>query len=111
MGVEFTPEEIAAEEARRRRDNNPYPEYVGRRKKHTPQEVSELDTSSGAPACPKCGGSQFKARRTVGQRIGIGVITAVSFPVSAAGGGLVAAKRMKQKVQCVTCGTFYNRTT
>jgi hypothetical protein len=103
--MEFTPEEIAAEEARRRRDNGGY--YPGRLRREP--QPTDLDTSDGIPRCPRCGGEQFKARRTVGQRLGIGVIAAVTFPVSAVGGGMVAAKRIKQKVQCVTCGTFYAR--
>ena len=109
MGTEFTPEEIAAEEARRHRDNGGAAIYPSRRQKRS--ESLELDLSTGTPVCPRCGGTQFKARRTVGQRLGIGAITAVTLPVSAVGGGLVAAKRMKQKVQCVTCGTFYERIT
>jgi len=107
--MEFTPEEIAAEEARRHRDNGGAAIYPSRRRQKP--EHPELDLSSGAPTCPKCGGAQFKARRTVGQRFRIGVIAAVTLPVSAGGGGMVAAKRIKQKVQCVTCGTFYDRIT
>ena len=57
---------------------------------------------AGHPACPKCGGTQFKLRRTPGRRAGIGTAT-----VLAGGVGALAAAG-KQKVQCVTCGLFYN---
>lgn len=56
----------------------------------------------GHPACPKCGGTQFKLRRTPGRRAGIGTAT-----VLAGGVGALAAAG-KQKVQCITCGLFYN---
>jgi len=68
-----------------------------------------LDTGSGSPTCPKCGGTQFKARRTVGQRFGIVAVGALTLPISAGAGALAAAKGMKQRVQCVTCGMFYAR--
>lgn len=110
MGTEFTPEEIAEEEVRRRRDNNPYPQRVGRKPKPTPDpELDALDTSGGVPTCPKCGGTQFKARRTVKQRFGIAAVGALTLPISAGAGALAASKGMKQRVQCITCGTFYAR--
>lgn len=101
----FTPEEIAEEEERRRRENGgSYPA----KKKRAPEPTGLVQTPDG-PRCPKCGGSQFKARRTLGQRLGIGAATVLSAPVSAGAGGVAAAKVAKQKVQCVTCGTFYER--
>lgn len=48
--------------------------------------------------CPHCGGSQFKARRTKAARWGI-------FATGAAG----AVVTKQKKVQCVTCGTIYDR--
>ncbi|QZN86944.1 hypothetical protein [Cellulomonas sp. C5510] len=71
----------------------------------TKAEPPRLDTSDGAPRCPKCGGVQFKARRTVGQRMKVGTATVMT----GGAGGLVAAKAVKQRVQCITCGTFYAR--
>lgn len=106
MGTEFTPEEIAAEIERRHRDNDP--NYRPRRRRARPESPA-IDTATGVPKCPRCGNSQFKARRTVGQRLGIGAIAALTLPVSAGAGGLAAAKGIRQKVQCVTCGTFYDR--
>jgi ssDNA-binding Zn-finger/Zn-ribbon topoisomerase 1 len=56
-----------------------------------------VKTESGV-ACPKCGGGQFKARRSTAGRLGI-VAT-----------GLLAVPLTRQKqVQCVTCGTKYAR--
>ena len=106
MGIEFTPEEVAEEEARRRRETDPSwkpPKDKGR------TGSRGLDTGDGGPVCPKCGGTQFKARRTVGQRLGIAAVGTLTLPLSAGAGALAAAKGMKQKVQCITCGTFYAR--
>ena len=103
----FTPQEIAAETARRQRENNPYPGRPGKR--HPRRTSAQLDTSGGLPTCPKCGGTQFKARRTVGQRLKIGTIAVLTAPISAGVGGLAAAKGVRQKVQCITCGAFYER--
>lgn len=55
-------------------------------------------------ACPKCGGTQFKARRTAGDRTKIAAGT-----VTTGVGGVFSARKNQQKVQCVTCGTFYDR--
>lgn len=57
-------------------------------------------------ACPKCGGTQFKARRTAGDRTRIAAGT-----VTTGVGGIFSARKNQQKVQCVTCGTFYDRLT
>jgi len=64
----------------------------------------ELDTTTGEPRCPHCGGRQFKARRTAGQRgrIAVGWVTTGV-------GAVFAARKHQQKVQCVTCGRFYDR--
>jgi len=94
----YTPEQIAAATSK-----GPTRREVAR------PATTELDTSSGAPRCPNCGGVQFKARRTAGQRAKIGTAAVLSFPISAGAGGLIAAKAVKQRVQCITCGTFYER--
>lgn len=57
--------------------------------------------------CPKCHGKQFKVRRKPGQRAAIVAWGAVTFPVSAVGGGLVAAHFISKQVQCMTCGNYY----
>lgn len=54
------------------------------------------------PACPACGGSQFKLRRTPGRRAGIGAATVAAGAVGA------AAASGKQKVQCQTCERFFD---
>lgn len=57
-------------------------------------------------ACPRCGGAQFKQRRSRGGRAGI-----VAGTVLLPGIGTVAGAALtKQKqVQCVTCGARYRR--
>ena len=48
-------------------------------------------------ACPKCGGTQFKAKRSMkGQVIAVATIA----------GALVTPK---SQVKCVACGTMYKR--
>jgi hypothetical protein len=59
----------------------------------------------GVLACPKCGGTQFKLRRTAGQRVAVGSAT-VLFGLIGAGAGAAATD---QRVQCVTCGLFYEK--
>ncbi len=74
-------------------------------KVHAPiSEVARRDASG--IACPKCGGTQFKARRTGAARAGI-----TGAAVLTAGlGGLAGAAATKQKrVTCVTCGTRHMR--
>lgn len=57
-------------------------------------------------ACPKCGGGQFKARRSTAARATIGAATVATGGL--AGLGAAAVTRQKQ-VQCVTCGAKYMR--
>ena len=45
----------------------------------------------GGLQCPKCGGSQFKAKRSAGGKMTLGVLAP------------------KTRVKCVTCGTQYTR--
>ena len=61
--------------------------------------ISEVGVKGeGGLACPKCGGTQFQARRTKAARTGVVM------------GGLAGAAMTKQKqVTCVTCGTIYKR--
>lgn len=56
------------------------------------------DRSSGALACPKCGGTQFKAKRSKGAK---------ALLIPTVGMGALLAK--KSRVKCVTCGTEYMR--
>jgi hypothetical protein len=64
------------------------------------------DQSHLGLACPKCGGSQFKAKRSGKARAGIAVTTVVTGGI----GGVAAAGVTRQtKVKCVTCGTEYQR--
>lgn len=42
-------------------------------------------------ACPKCGGTQFKAKRSAGGKVGLGLLAP------------------KTRVRCVTCGAQYTR--
>lgn len=49
------------------------------------------DMSKGIPACPKCGGTQFREQRSA-----MGIVVA----------GLLAPR---SNVSCVTCGTKYKR--
>lgn len=51
--------------------------------------------------CPKCGGTQFKARRSTGGRVKTVVYGAVFLPL--------AAIPKQTQVQCVTCGTKFTR--
>jgi hypothetical protein len=41
--------------------------------------------------CPKCGGTQFKAKRSAGGKVGLGLLAP------------------KTRVRCVTCGAQYTR--
>lgn len=59
-------------------------------------EVGER-TAAGL-ACPKCGGTQFKAKRSAGGK-------ALGAPL----GGVGAMLAPKTRVKCVTCGTEYRR--
>ncbi|MBV9293385.1 MAG: hypothetical protein JO222_13130 [Frankiales bacterium] len=52
----------------------------------------------GGLACPRCGGTQFKARRSTKARAGIVMTGAV---------GAVATRQTQ--VTCVTCGTRWKR--
>ena len=76
-------------------------------KVHAPlSEVGSKSPDGTGLACPKCGGAQFKARRSGAARAGIVGTTIATGGV----GGIVAAGATKQKrVTCVTCGTVYVR--
>lgn len=54
--------------------------------------------------CPLCGGTQFKARRTARQRAAITAGT-----ITTGIGGIMSAQKRGQKIQCITCGTFFDR--
>lgn len=71
-----------------------------------PGDPDRLEQTPNGVKCPKCGGTQFKARRTAGDR---GKIAAGW--VTTGVGAILSARKHQQKVQCVTCGTFYDRLT
>ena len=68
--------------------------------------LSEVgDRSHGVLACPKCGGTQFKAKRSLGKKL---VTGALALPT--AGAALaVGALGKKTRVKCETCSTEYLR--
>jgi hypothetical protein len=54
--------------------------------------ISKVGVQGGAGLqCPKCGGTQFKAKRSAGGKMALGVLAP------------------KTRVRCVTCGTQYTR--
>jgi hypothetical protein len=58
--------------------------------KQTP--ISEAgDRGDAGLACPKCGGTQFKAKRSAKGKVAAGLLAP------------------KTQVRCVTCGTTYRR--
>lgn len=70
---------------------------------HMPTRMTKLSKAAarddqGGLHCPKCGGAAFKARRTNGQRLAIGV-----------SGLLLAPLSPKRQVQCETCGAKFRR--
>jgi hypothetical protein len=54
------------------------------------------DRSSGVLACPRCGGTGFKAKRSAKAKIGAVVLTPLTLAKAS-------------QVKCVTCGTIYQR--
>lgn len=71
----------------------------GAGEKRTGHRISDVgDRSSGVLTCPKCGGAQFKAKRSRGAKIALGATVGV---------GALLAK--KTRVKCETCGTEYLR--
>jgi len=56
-----------------------------------PARYTKISTVAQNGACPKCGGSQFKAKRSAMGKIGLGLLAP------------------KTQVRCVTCGTTYRR--
>jgi ribosomal protein S27AE len=72
----------------------PTPPYTSRRRELT--EVA--DRSSGQLACPKCGGTQFHARRSNTKRL-----------IGAATVGAASLLTSRSQVQCVTCGAKFKR--
>lgn len=71
----------------------------------TPKPGPQLARGKDGIYCPRCKGTQFKARRTAGQRTMIGTAGVLTGGLGAA----ASARKRGQKVQCVTCGTFYDR--
>jgi len=61
------------------------------------------DTSTGILACPRCKGTQFKAKPSLGRKA---VMLATAVTISPLGS---AAMYRRKRVKCVTCGTEYLR--
>jgi DNA-directed RNA polymerase subunit RPC12/RpoP len=56
------------------------------------RKISKVGVQSqGGLACPKCGGTSFKAKRSAGGKMGLGLLAP------------------KTRVKCVTCGAQYTR--
>jgi ribosomal protein S27AE len=96
--VRETPAQAKARERReakrQRRDADP-----------TGRPISEVGEHSAAGlACPKCGGTQFKAKR----RGLVKAAVAPTFVVPFVGAAAFAAAP-KSRVKCVTCGNEYQR--
>ena len=61
-------------------------------------EISQVgDRTPAGLACPKCGGTNFKAKRSRGAKI---LLAPIPIAIAAA---------PKSRVKCVTCGTEYQR--
>ncbi len=66
--------------------------------------ISEIgDKSSGVLACPRCGGNQFKTKRSGAVKGAAVVGTLALGPLG------LAALAKASEVKCVTCGTSYKR--
>ena len=76
-----------------------YGQEPGKRDLLRGQKISEVgDRGQGVLACPVCGGTSFKAKRSAGAKIGLGLTI-----------GLGALLAPKTRVKCETCGTEYLR--
>jgi len=63
------------------------------------QRISEAAVHTpGGLTCPKCGGAQFKARRSNTKRVTLAATAAIATPLT-----------RQNQVQCVTCGTKFKR--
>ncbi len=69
---------------------------------HALQQTGLVQGANGI-SCPKCGGTQFKRRRTPGGRVAVGAGAVAFGPAGAA----VGAAATQQRVQCVTCGLYF----
>lgn len=61
-------------------------------------KAADRDDTTGTLRCPKCGGTQFEAKRS-GRGKAIGVVTL----------GVGAVLMPKSRVRCVTCGKEFKR--
>jgi hypothetical protein len=69
-----------------------------RDKKRRREKISEVgNVTEAGLACPKCGGTQFKAKRSRGAKVLLSPM-AITIPLAP-----------KTRVKCVTCGTEYRR--
>ena len=88
-------DEYPSEKFPKPRPTNAYSGKMGSRQKLT--EVAD-STSDGTPQCPRCGGSQFTAKRSnKGKVVGIGTLGVA---------GLIAPK---SQLKCVACGMKFKR--
>lgn len=68
---------------------------VGRERRVKPSKISEVGEQTAAGlACPKCGGTQFKAGRKTSTKLAFGATSMLG---------------QAHFVRCVTCGTRYRR--
>jgi hypothetical protein len=71
------------------------------------QRLSEVGSKTEAGlACPKCGSTQFKAKRSARGKLIGGTVGVATLGVL---GPAAAALAPKSQVRCVACGTTYKR--
>lgn len=61
------------------------------------KKVKFSNVAEDGNACPKCGGSEFKTKRSSKHRLGVALT------------GPAALLKSGSQVRCVTCGTIYKR--
>lgn len=109
MGIDFDEIERRHAEDRKHRMSShpqgPSGEYADDSWREPVDEPGEsLEVGPDGPRCPVCHGSQFVARRTSHDR---GMIATAA--VLTGIGAILSARKRQQRVQCVTCGRFYDR--
>jgi len=80
----------------------PYSGKIGGRERVS--KVGDRTGDSRELKCPNCGGTNFKAKRSIKGKLGM-----AAAGVTVVGGPLVAALAPKTQVKCVTCGTMFKR--
>lgn len=109
MGIDF--DEIERRHAADRghrmssHPDGPSAEYAdGTWREPVEEPAEDLELGPDGPRCPVCRGSQFVSRRT-GYDRGMIATAAVLTGI----GAVLSAQKRQPKVQCVTCGAFYDR--